>query len=95
MLSKKIVGKLISISIITSLLLLILIGKNGLWVWADLKSQIRALQNELKELELQKGKLSEEINNLQNDFYIEQIAREQLQMAYPDDHIYLDTDKKR
>ena len=87
---KKIIGSLIFLFLIIIILLFILFGENGLKLWFDLKSENNLLIKDLSKLELEQKKLSDNIDNLkQKSFYTEQIARENLQMANPKDHIFL------
>ena len=87
---KKIVGSLIFLFLIIIILLFILFGENGLKLWFDLKSENNLLIKDLSKLELEQKKLSDNIDNLkEKSFYTEQIARENLQMANPKDHIFL------
>ena len=87
---KKIIGSLIFLFLIIIILLFILFGENGLKLWFDLKSQNNLLLKDLSKLELEQKKLSDNIDNLkEKSFYTEQIARENLQMANPKDHIFL------
>ena len=87
---KKIVGSLIFLFLIIIILLFILFGENGLKLWFDLKSENNLLVKDLSKLELEQKKLSDNIDNLkEKSFYTEQIARENLQMANPKDHIFL------
>ena len=87
---KKIIGSLIFLFLIIIILLFILFGDNGLKLWFDLKSENNLLIKDLSKLELEQKKLSDNIDNLkEKSFYTEQIARENLQMANPKDHIFL------
>ena len=87
---KKIIGYLIFLFLIIIILLFILFGENGLKLWFDLKSENNLLIKDLSKLELEQKKLSDNIDNLkEKSFYTEQIARENLQMANPKDHIFL------
>ena len=87
---KKIVGSLIFLFLIIIILLFILFGENGLKLWFDLKSENNLLIKDLSKLELEQKKLSDNLDNLkEKSFYTEQIARENLQMANPKDHIFL------
>jgi cell division protein FtsB len=87
---KKIIGCLIFLFLIIIILLFILFGENSLKLWFDLKSQNNLLLKDLSKLELEQKKLSDNIDNLkEKSFYTEQIARENLQMANPKDHIFL------
>ncbi len=87
---KKIIGSLIFLFLIIIILLFILFGENGLKLWFDLKSENNLLIKDLSKLELEQKKLSDNIDNLkEKSFYTEQIARENLQMANPKDHIFL------
>ena len=87
---KKIIGSLIFLFLIIIILLFILFGENGLKLWFDLKSKNNLLLKDLSKLELEQKKLSDNIDNLkEKSFYTEQIARENLQMANPKDHIFL------
>ena len=87
---KKIIGSLIFLFLIIIILLFILFGENSLKLWFDLKTQNNLLIKDLSKLELEQKKLSDNIDNLkEKSFYTEQIARENLQMANPKDHIFL------
>jgi len=87
---KKIIGSLIFLFLIIIILLFILFGENSLKLWFDLKSQNNLLLKDLSKLDLEQKKLSDYIDNIkEKSFYIEQIARENLQMANPKDHIFL------
>jgi len=87
---KKIIGSLIFLFLIIIILLFILFGENSLKLWFDLKSENNLLLKDLSKLELEQKKLSDNIDNLkEKSFYTEQIARENLQMANPKDHIFL------
>lgn len=87
---KKIIGSLIFLFLIIIILLFILFGENGLKLWFDLKTQNNLLLKDLSKLELEQKKISDNIDNLkEKSFYTEQIARENLQMANPKDHIFL------
>ena len=87
---KKIINSLIFLFLIIIILLFILFGENSLKLWFDLKSENNLLLKDLSKLELEQKKLSDNIDNLkEKSFYTEQIARENLQMANPKDHIFL------
>jgi cell division protein FtsB len=63
-------------------------GKNGLSTLFRLKNEKHLLQEKMREIELHNIQLSKDIQDWKSDpFYAEKVAREQLQMALPDDII--------
>lgn len=90
---KKLFGILILLSAVISILFIILLNENGLWYWAELKTEVRSLQKQLKKLQIKKIELEDYKNNLENNiFYIEKVAREKFQMAQESDYIFLEVE---
>jgi cell division protein DivIC len=51
----------------------------------QLKEDIKRLESDIKELKLKNKNLSEEVESLKTDKYIEKIAREELGLTKPDE----------
>jgi cell division protein FtsB len=90
MITKKTVGKLFVITLIIITSKIIINGENGFYYLAQLKKENEDLIKDIKRLEINKAQKLAEINNLETiQFYSEKIARENLQMAHSNDHIFL------
>lgn len=71
------------------LLFFYLFGKQGLSVILTLKQENRQLVQEIQDIETDIGQLQKTISTWKtSSFYLEKMAREQLHMARPDDHVY-------
>ena len=96
MITKKSIGKLIILTLILILCKIIIKGENGFCYLAQLKDENNNLLEDILKLENEKIKKIDEIKNLEDKpFYSEKIARENLQMANLDDHIFLIVKKER
>jgi len=51
----------------------------------QLKEDIKRLESDIKELKLKNKNLSEEVESLKTDKYIEKVAREELGLTKPDE----------
>ncbi len=64
-------------------------GRHGLSVWQQKRAEDRALQQEIKNLELENAEMRQQIQRLQSDpDAIEREAREKLHYAKPGEVIY-------
>jgi len=71
-------------------------GKHGLSVWQQQRTEDRALQREIKDLEQQNAQMRQQIQRLQSDpEAIEREAREKLHYAKPGEVIYTVPDQPR
>lgn len=87
--NKKLVGHVIFYAILLFFSLGFVFGHNGVWTAIGLKRTNARLQAEIVELQHKNQQLVIDIKNWQQyPFYKEQLAREQLQLAYPGDIIY-------
>jgi len=90
MINKKTIGKLIILSLIIIICKIIIKGENGFYYLAQLKNENNQILDDISKLEKEKITKLAEINDLEtNPFYSEKIAREKLQMADSNDHIFL------
>jgi cell division protein FtsB len=90
MITKKTIGKLIILILIIIISKIIIKGENGFYYLAQLKNENEDLIKDIHRLENEKAQKLVEINDLETTpFYSEKIARENLQMANSDDHIFL------
>lgn len=90
MITKKTIGKLIILILIIIISKIIIKGENGFYYLAQLKSENENLINEIQLIEIEKAQKLAEIDDLEKiPFYSEKIARENLQMADSNDHIFL------
>ena len=86
---KKLVGHVIFYVILVFFGLGFTFGHNGVWTAIGLKRTNTRLQAEIIDLQDKNQQLVVDIKNWQQyPFYKEQLAREQLQLAYPGDVIY-------
>jgi len=51
----------------------------------QLKEDIKRLESEIEELKMKNNNLSEEVESLKSDKYVEKIAREELGLTKPDE----------
>ena len=85
---KKIVY-IIAVIILCGITIITIFGQRGVVHLNRLRSELHRYQQENKRLAEQNRKLAQEIELLRNNFdYIEEIARSELGMAYPDEYIY-------
>lgn len=90
MITKKTIGKLIILILIIIISKIIIKGENGFYYLAQLKNENENLIKDIHRLENEKDQKLAEINDLETiPFYSEKIARENLQMADSNDHIFL------
>lgn len=82
-------GTLIAVGLALLLTWHVINGKHGLTVWQQMRTQDRALQREIKDLEQQNTEMQQQIQDLQSDpDAIERKAREDLHYARPGEVIY-------
>jgi cell division protein FtsB len=68
----------------------IIVGKTGLLSYFSLKKEIRAEKEKVDRIKQKIEKLSLKIQRWQqDDFELEKLAREDLQMGLPDEKVYL------
>ena len=90
MITKKTVGKLFVITLIIIISKIIINGENGFYYLSRLKNENNLILDDIAKLENDKATKLAEINDLKtNPFYSEKIAREKMQMAHANDHIFL------
>lgn len=90
MITKKTIGKLFVITLIIIISKIIIKGENGFYYLSQLKNEKNQIIDDIAKLENEKVAKLAEINDLEtNSFYSEKIAREKLQMAHANDHIFL------
>ena len=90
MITKKTIGKLIILILIIIISKIIIKGENGFCYLAQLKKENEELIKDIQRFQNEKAQKLAEINDLETiPFYSEKIARENLQMAESNDHIFL------